>query len=52
MVTTATATPSVTSQPPINATNTKTSVSSSILKSSQSLGKKLLGKGKNTKPVD
>ena len=52
MVTTATATPPVTSQPPINATNTKTSASSSILKSSLSQGKKILGKGKNTKPVD
>ena len=52
MITTATATPSVTSQPSINATNTKTSASSSILKSSLSLGKKLLGKGKNTKLVD
>ena len=51
-VTTATATPSVTSQPPTNATTTKTSVGSSKLKSSLSPGKKLLGKGKNTKLVD
>ena len=52
MVTTATATPPVTSQPPINAMNTKTSANSSTLKSSLSQGKKILGKGKNTKPVD
>ena len=52
MVTTATATPLVTSQPPINATNTKTSANYSTLKSSLSQGKKILGKGKNTKPVD
>ena len=51
-VTTATATPPVTSQPSINATNTKTSANSSTLKSSLSQGKKILGKGKNTKPVD
>ena len=51
-VTTATATPPVTSQPPINAMNTKTSANSSTLKSSLSQGKKILGKGKNTKPVD
>ena len=52
MVTTTTATPPVTSQPPINAMNTKTSANSSTLKSSLSQGKKILGKGKNTKPVD
>ena len=51
-VTTATATPLVTSQPPTNTSNTKTSVNSSTLKSSLSQGKKILGKGKNTKPVD
>ena len=42
----------MTSRPPINATNTKTSVSSSTLKSSLSQGKKILGKGRNTKLVD
>ena len=52
MVTTTTATPLVTLQPPINAINTKTSANSSTLKSSLSQGKKILGKGKNTKPVD
>ena len=51
-VTTTTATPPVTSQPPINATNTKTSANSSTLKSSLSQGKKILGKGKNANPVD
>ena len=50
--TTTTATPPVTSQPPINAIATKTSTNSSTLKSSLSQGKKILGKGKNTKPVD
>ena len=52
MVTTATATPPVTSQPPLSATNTKMSASSSILKSSLSPGKKTVGKGKNTKLVE
>ena len=52
MATTTTATPPVISQPPINATNTKTSANSSTLKSSLSQGKKILGKEKNTKPVD
>ena len=52
MVTTTTANPPVTSQPPVIAMNTKTSASSSILKSSLSQGKKTFGKGKNTKPVD
>ena len=51
-VTTTTANPPVTSQPPINATNTKTSTNSSILKSPLSQGKQTLGKGKNTKLVD
>ena len=50
--TTTSATPPVTSQPPINAITTKTSTNSSTLKSSLSQGKKILGKGKNTKPVD
>ena len=50
--TTTTATPPVTSQPPINAITTKTSTNSSMSKSSLSQGKKILGKGKNTKPVD
>ena len=52
MVTTTTTNLPVTSQPPINATNTKISTNSSILKSPLSQGKKTLGKGKNTKPVD
>ena len=52
MVTTTTANSPVTSQPPINAMNTKISTNSSILKSPLSQGKKTLGKGKNTKPVD
>ena len=51
-VTTTTTIPPVTSQPPINAMNTKTSANSSTLKSSLSQGKKILEKGKNTKPVD
>ena len=42
----------MTSQLPINAITTKTSTNSSTLKSSLSQGKKVLGKGKNTKPVD
>ena len=49
---TTTATPPVTSQPLINAITTKTSTNPSTLKSSLSQGKKILGKGKNTKPVD
>ena len=49
MVTTTTANPPVTSQPPVIAMNTKTSASSSILKSPLSQGKKTLGKGKNIK---
>ena len=52
MVTTTMANPPVTSQPPVIAMNTKTSASSSILKSPLSQGKKTLGKGKNIKPVD
>ena len=52
MVTTATANPPVTSQPPVIAMNIKTSASSSALKSSLSQGKKTLDKGKNTKLVD
>ena len=42
----------MTSQPPINAITTKTNTNSSTLKSSLSQGKKILGKGKNAKPVD
>ena len=42
----------VTSPPLISAVNTKTSTNSSPLKSSMSQGKKTLGKGKDTKPVD
>ena len=52
MVTTTATNPPVTSQPPITATNTKINTNSSILKSPLSQGKKTLGKGKNTKPVD
>ena len=52
MQTTTTATPPVTPQPPMTTTNTKSSTNSSILKSPLSQGKKILGKGKNTKPVD
>ena len=52
MVTTTTTNLPVTSQPPINAANTKISTNSSILKSALSQGKKSLGKGKNTKPID
>ena len=50
--TTTTATPPVTSQPPINAIVTKTSTNSSTSKPSLIQGKKIVGKGKNTKPVD
>ena len=50
--TTTTSTPPVTPQPPINAITNKTSTNSSTLKSSLSQGKKILGKGKNTNPVD
>ena len=50
--TTTTAAPPVTSQPPINAITTKASTNSSTLKFSLSQGKKILGEGKNTKPVD
>ena len=42
----------VTSPPLMSVANTKTSTNSSPLKSSRSQGKKTLGKGKNTKPVD
>ena len=51
---TATTTPhtSVTSQPHMSNANTKTSTSPSPLKSSLSQGKKIVGKGKNNKPLD
>ena len=42
----------LTSPPLISAVNTKASTNSSPLKLSMSQGKKTLGKGKNTKPVD
>ena len=42
----------VTSQLLISTVNTKTSTNSSPLKSSLSQGKKIVGKGKNTKPAD
>ena len=50
-VTTTTNSP-VTSQPLMSTANTKTSTNSSPLKSSLSQGKKVIGKGKNTKPAD
>ena len=43
---------SVTLQPLISTAHTKTSANSSPIKSSLSQGKKILGKGKNTKPAD
>ena len=43
---------SVTSQLLISTAHTKTSTNSSPLKSSLSQGKKIAGKGKNTKPMD
>ena len=51
MVITTTNSPMI-SQPFISAANTKTSTNSSPLKLSLSQGKKILGKGKNTKPAD
>ena len=42
----------VTSQPLMSTANTKTSTNPSPLKSSLSQGKKIVGKGKNTKPTD
>ena len=42
----------VTSQLLTSTANTKTSTNSSAIKSSLSQGKKVLGKGKNTKPAD
>ena len=50
-VTTTTNSP-VASQPLISAANSKTSTNSSSVKSSLSQGKKILGKGKNTKTAD
>ena len=51
---TATTTPhtSVTSQPLMSTANTKTSTNPSPLKSSLVQGKKIVGKGKNSKPID
>ena len=43
---------SVTSQPLMSTANTKTSTNPSPLKSSLSQGKKIVGKGKNSKPTD
>ena len=51
-VTTTTANPPVMSQPPVIAMNNKMSASSSILKTSLGQGKKIIGKGKNTKSAD
>ena len=51
-VTTTAANPPVTSQPPVVAMNNKMSASSSILKTSLGQGKKIIGKGKNTKSAD
>ena len=50
-VTTTTNSP-MTSQSLISTAKTKTSTNSSPLKSSLSQGKKIVGKGKNTKPAD
>ena len=50
-VTTTTNSP-VTSQPLMSTANTKTSTNCSPLKSLLSQGKKIIGKGKNTKPAD
>ena len=49
---TTTTTTSVASQPLMSTTNTKTSTNPSLLKSSLSQGKKIVEKGKNTKPAD
>ena len=49
---TTTTSPPVTSPPLLSVANTKTSTNTSPLKSSMSQGKKIVGKGKNTKPVD
>ena len=51
-MTTATTNPPMTSQPPVVATNSKMSTNSSILKTSLGQGKKIIGKGKNTKLAD
>ena len=51
-VTTTTANPPVMSQPPVVAMNNKMSASSSILKTSLGQGKKIIGRGKNTKSAD
>ena len=51
-VTTTTANPPVMSQPLVVAVNNKMSASSSILKTSLGQGKKIIGKGKNTKSAD
>ena len=50
-VTTTTNSP-VTLQPLISTANTKTSTNSPPIKSSLSQGKKIVGKGRNTKPAD
>ena len=51
-VTTTATNPPVTSQPPVVVANNKMSTSPSILKTSLGQGKKIIGKGKNTKPAD
>ena len=49
---TATLHTSITSQPLMSTANTKTSTNPSPLKSSLSQGNKIVGKGKNSKPID
>ena len=51
-VTSTTTTPPVKVQPPVVVTSNKTSAGPSILKTSLGQGKKIMGKGKNTKPAD
>ena len=51
-VATTTTNPSVKVQPPVVVTSNKTSMSPPILKTSLGQGKKIVGKGKNTKLVD
>ena len=49
---TTTTTPPVRVQPSVIVTRNKTSAGPSILKTSLGQGKKIMGKGKNTKPAD
>ena len=51
-VATTTTNPPVKVQPPVVVTSNKTSAGPSILKTSLDQGKKIIGKGKNTKPAD